>query len=88
MWPNAWLKKRIMPTARKLGIQNITFQIMRRSFSTHNLARDPKSVQAILGHSKPDISATIYAQSQEKQMAALLNERWLLLGLSSTGKVQ
>jgi len=48
LWPNGWLQWGLQPAARRLGIK-ITFQIMRRSFSTSNLARDPKSVQAIPG---------------------------------------
>jgi integrase len=89
MWPHIFLQRRVTPFARKLGIPNVTFQIMRRSFSTDNLARDPKSVQAIMGHSKPDMTANIYAQSQEHHMIALLNERWMRLGLAKVeSKVQ
>jgi integrase len=88
MWPNIWLQNRVMPTAQKLGIGNVTFQILRRSFSTENLARDPKSVQAIMGHSKPDITASVYAQSQLSKMTELLDERWKRLGLGATNGVQ
>ena len=88
MWPNAWLQKRIVPSARVVGIDNLTFQIMRRTFSTEELERDPKSVQDITGHTKPDMTANIYAQSQEKRVTALLDERWMRLGLGATGKVQ
>jgi len=81
-----WLQKRILPTAGVVGIDNLTFQIMRRTFSTEELERDPKSVQAIMGHTKPDMTASIYAQSQEKQVTALLNERWMRLGLSEQAR--
>lgn len=77
-----------MPTARRIGIANVTFQIMRRSFSTDNLARDPKSTQAIMGHAKLDMTVNVYAQSQESKVAELLNSRWLRLGLSQTKAVQ
>jgi integrase len=88
MWPNIWLQKRIMPTVRTVGIANVTFQIMRRTFSTEELERDPKSVQAIMGHAKPDMAANIYAQSQESKMSALLDGRWHRLGLGVTRGVQ
>ena len=87
LWPNGWLEWGLRPTARRLGIK-VTFQIMRRSFSTDNLARDPKSVQAIMGHSKVDITATVYAQSQQAKMAELLDERWTRMGLGATKGVQ
>jgi hypothetical protein len=41
-----------------------------------------------MGHTKPDMTANIYAQSQEKQVTALLDDRWMRLGLSRTGNVQ
>jgi len=70
--------------SRRLGIDNVTFQIMRRSFSTDNLARDPKSTQAILGHAHLDMTANVYAQSQESKISELLNNRWQRLGLGAT----
>lgn len=88
MWPNIWLRTHILPAARRAGIANITFQIMRRSFSTDNLARDPKSTQAIMGHAKLDMTANVYAQPQEAKVAELLDNRWLRLGLSPTKSVQ
>jgi integrase len=88
MWPNIWLQKRILPTARRIGIQNITFQIMRRSFSTSNLARDPKSVQAILGHAKLDMTVNTYAQARHSAITELLDEHWKRLGLAATKGVQ
>lgn len=84
MWPNVWLQKRVMPFASRLGISNVTFQIMRRSFSTENLERDPKSVQAIMGHARLDVTANIYAQAQLKKMAKLLDDRWASLGLTTS----
>ena len=87
LWYSTWLEKRIAPIARRLGFK-VNFQIMRRTFSTEELARDPKSVQAIMGHGTADMTANTYAQSQEKHMTALLNERWLRLGLGETRKVQ
>lgn len=86
MWPNIWLQTHILPEARRAGIANITFQIMRRSFSTDNLARDPKATQAIMGHAKLDMTANVYAQSQESKITELLDSRWLRLGLGPTTK--
>ena len=88
MWPNIWLQTHILPTAQRIGIQNVTFQIMRRSFSTDNLARDPQSTQAIMGHARLDMTANIYAQSQESKVLELLNSRWQRLGLGVTKSVQ
>jgi integrase len=88
LWANVWLQKRILPTAQQIGIENITFQIMRRTFSTDELERDPKSVQYIMGHSKPDMTANIYAQSQQPHVTKLLNDRWTRLSLGATSGVQ
>ena len=88
MWPNVWLQKRVMPTARVVGIENLTFQIMRRTFSTHELKGDPKSTQAIMGHAKLDMTTNIYAQAQQSEMAKLLDSRWQRLGLGVTTGVQ
>jgi integrase len=87
MWPNIWLKKRIMPAAKKLGIENVTFQIMRRTFSTEELQRDPKSVQYIQGHADLDTTANVYAQSQQSKIVELLDERWKRLGFGLTNRV-
>lgn len=88
MWPNTWLRTHILPTARRAGIANITFQIMRRSFSTDNLARDPKSTQAIMGHAKLDMTANVYARSQESKITELLDSRWLRLGFGPMKSAQ
>jgi len=45
-------------------------------------------VQAIMGHSKVDITANVYAQSQQAKMAELLDDRWTRLGLGATKGVQ
>lgn len=67
----------------------MTFQIMPRSFSIDNLARDPKSTQAILGHSRLDMTANVYAPiAGIEGFAELLSSRWLRLGLSPTKTVQ
>jgi integrase len=61
---------------------------MRRSFSTSNLAGDPKSVQAILGHAKLDMTANVYAQAEQSKISKLLEDRWVRLGLGTTKRVQ
>ena len=88
MWAGVWLQKHITPIAKPAGIPKVTFQILRRSFSTENLASDPKSVQAIMGHAKPDMTANIYAQSVEKKVRTLLSDQWTRLGLGGTDGVQ
>ena len=88
MRPSVWLQKHILPTARRIGIDNVTFQIMRRSFSTDNLAHDPKATQAIMGHAKLDVTANIYAQAQLSKITELLDQRWMKLGLGASKSVQ
>jgi integrase len=61
---------------------------MRRSFSTINLARDPKATQAIMGHAKLDMTANVYAQSLESKVIELLDRRWLTLGFGQIKSVQ
>jgi hypothetical protein len=41
-----------------------------------------------MSHSNADITANVYAQSQQARMAELLDNRWTRLGLGATKGVQ
>lgn len=48
----------------------------------------PKSTQAVMSHARLDLTANVYAQSQESKIAELLASRWLRQGLRPTKGVQ
>lgn len=53
----------LKPLARKLGISKLNFQVLRRTMATLAQTKGGvKDIQAILGHSKPDITAACYMQ--------------------------
>jgi integrase len=55
-----WLERNLQPIGKRLGIQTpLTFQVLRRSFATHN-QKHLKNVQAHLGHESPVTTANLY----------------------------
>lgn len=55
-----WLKRNLQPVGRNLGIKTpLTFQVLRRSFATHN-QKHLKNVQAHLGHESTGTTADLY----------------------------
>jgi integrase len=62
MWPSTFLHFQIQPIARRLGILTpVTFQVLRRSFATHNKAGG-KDTQGVMGHSRIETTMNVYAQ--------------------------
>jgi len=60
--------------AEQLGLPKLNFQVLRRTIAT--LAQKKggvKDVQAVLGHSKPDITATVYMQQIEESVKQTLD---------------
>lgn len=77
------LRRHIKPAARKVGLGLVNWQVLRRSFATWVIeaGSDPKSLQAQMRHSDPELAMLIYAQvvrdSQKKsvsKMTTLLSE--------------
>jgi integrase len=57
----------LKPLARELGLPKLNFQVLRRTIATLAQTKGTvKDVQAILGHSKPDITASVYMQPIEE----------------------
>ena len=55
-----WLERNLQPVGKRLGIDTpLTFQVLRRTFATHN-QRDLKNVQAHLGHESTGTTADLY----------------------------
>jgi integrase len=59
------LKRHIQPVARRLGLNFVDWQCLRRSYATWLVqsGADPKSVQGQMRHSRVSTSLEIYAQS-------------------------
>ena len=55
-----WLERNLQPVGKHLGIRTpLTFQVLRRSFATHN-QKQLKDVQAHLGHESTGTTADLY----------------------------
>ena len=49
--------------AEELGLKKLNFQVLRRTMATLDQTKGSgKDLQGILGHSRPDITATVYMQ--------------------------
>jgi site-specific recombinase XerD len=61
-----FLKRRLRPAAQRAGIAtlDVDFQMLRRSFATLAgvVGGDVKSIQAQMGHERPDMTLLEYAQ--------------------------
>lgn len=91
MHPDNWLRLRLYPVARRLGIAfHPTFQVLRRSFSTHGKQdAHPTEMQAQLGHSDIRTTLEIYTRTLHPEVLRMANgvaERILGQGKHSTAK--
>jgi hypothetical protein len=66
------LKRHIQPMARRLGLDFVDWQCLRRSYATWLVqsGADPKSVQRQMRHSRVSTSLDIYAQNGSGKSAA------------------
>ena len=71
-----WLRLRLYPVANRLGIAfHPTFQVLRRSFSTHGKKEaHPTEMQAQLGHSDIRTTLDIYTQITDPEVARMVNQ--------------
>ena len=67
---------RLCPVANRLGIAfHPTFQVLRRSFSTHGKKEaHPTAMQAQLGHSDIRTTLGIYIQIADPEVARMVND--------------
>jgi integrase len=63
-----WLERNLQPVGKALGIRTpLTFQVLRRSFATHN-QKQLKTVQAHLGHESTGTTADLYVVEVPKEV--------------------
>jgi len=76
MLPDNWLRLRLYPVSSRLGIGfHPTFQVLRRSFSTHGKKEaHPTEMQAQLGHSDIRTTLHIYTQITDPEVARMVNQ--------------
>ncbi len=74
--PDNWLRLRLYPVAKRLGMAfHPTFQVLRRSFSTHGKKEaHPTEMQAQLGHSDIRTTLDIYTQITDPEVARMVNQ--------------
>jgi integrase len=76
MLPDNWLRLRLYPVAKELGIPfHPTFQVLRGSFSTHGKTEaDPTDMQAQLGHSDIRTTLNVYTQTLNSEVLKMANQ--------------
>jgi integrase len=76
MHPDNWLRLRLSPVANRLGIAfHPTFQVLRRSFSTHGKKEaHPTEMLAQLEHSDIRTTLDIYTQITDPEVARMVNQ--------------
>ena len=76
MHPDNWLRLRLYPIAAKFGIPfHPTFQVLRRSFSTHGKREaHPTEMQAQLGHSDIRTTLDIYTRTLDSEVLKMVNQ--------------
>lgn len=74
--PENWLRRRIKPIAKELGISTpATFQVLRRTFATNAQGHgNPKDVQSHLRHSNITTTLGIYTQPVSSSVRRLVND--------------
>jgi integrase len=75
MRPENWLRHRVKPTARALGISvPLNFQVLRRTFATNAQGhRNAKDVQTHLRHSDIATTLVVYTQPIDGNVRRLVN---------------
>jgi integrase len=74
MLPDNWLRLRLVANRRGIAFHP-TFQVLRRSFSTHGKKEaHPTEMQAQLGHSDIRTTLYIYTQITDPKVARMVNQ--------------
>ncbi len=86
MYPDNWLRLTLYPITDALGVGfHPTFQVLRRSFSTHGQEEmRPKEMQVVLGHEDSRTTQEIYTQTVDAKVMQHVNDMAnRLLGLEA-----
>jgi len=74
MGGNTWLQKHVQPVAKQIGITvPITFQVLRRSFSTRH-RNELHDAHFVSGHSEETAARRIYAQRVSSDTRRIVEE--------------
>lgn len=88
LWPATFLRTRIKPIVRKLGIKTpVNFQVLRRSFATEN-QNQLKAAQGVMGHADISTTGNVYAQHADKNGVELVRSYYDSIMASDSGRVQ
>ncbi|MGD1097337.1 MAG: tyrosine-type recombinase/integrase [Bryobacteraceae bacterium] len=86
------LNRMLKPAAARAGLGNVTFQMLRRTYSTLSQTTSGlKDIQAQMRHARPDTTAGIYMQTipaQQADSVRLLEEMMFGKPLVAAGPVQ
>jgi integrase len=77
------LRKHVKPAAKKLGLGNVTWHLLRHSYATmlDGVGTPVGTMQSLLGHSAPEITREIYLHAiPEEQRRAVQHVESLILG--------
>ena len=76
MLPDNWLRLRLYPVAKQLGVPvHPSFQVLRRSFSTHGKREaHPTEMQAQPGHSDIRTTLNVYTQTLDPEVLSMANQ--------------
>lgn len=77
------LRKHVKPAARKLGLPNVTWHLLRHCYATmlDSVGTPVGTMQSLLGHSAPEITREIYLHAiPEEQRRAVTNIERLIFG--------
>ena len=77
------LRKHVKPAARKLGLPNVTWHLLRHCYATmlDSLGTPVGTMQSLLGHSAPEITREVYLHAiPEEQRRAVCNVEKLIFG--------
>jgi integrase len=85
------LRKHVKPAAKRLGLGNVTWHLLRHSYATmlDGVGTPVGTMQSLLGHSAPEITREIYLHAiPEEQRRAVEHVESLILGPKWTQVLQ
>jgi integrase len=71
------LRKHLKPAAKKLGLSGVTWHLLRHSHATMlDVVGTPiRTMQALLGHSAPEITREVYLHAIPKEQSSLKTKK-------------